>query len=169
MNDTPAVRSEVSLKSEDALVLFKLYEEAAEKTKAQAWSQTTWLLTLNAGIIAFSLDFYANHADTRGALLIECIAAVVGIVLCLFLIYLLHELGRHLSHYWTTSNQIALAYHPLTAFISKEDSEAARAPGCRTPFPKFCRRLQYLTLLFLGAHVGWVCIAIALLPPHKRL
>src|SRR6266704_447270 len=123
MNDTPAVRSEVSLKSEDALVLFKLYEEAAEKTKAQAWSQTTWLLTLNAGIIAFSLDFYANHADTRGALLIECIAAVVGIVLCLFLIYLLHELGRHLSHYSTTSDLYTLSHHhPLPISDQRERS-----------------------------------------------
>jgi uncharacterized membrane protein YfcA len=156
-------QTEMMLDGTDAIALFKFYEDAADKTKAHAWSQTTWLLTLNSGILAFSLDYYAKHTVTRGALLIECLAALVGAALCAFLLYLLHELGSHISHYWTTSNQIAAAFQPLTPFISKKDARAAREPGYRAPFPKFCRRLQGMALLFCSAHVGWAVVAFALI------
>ena len=147
-----------------ALELFKFYEAAAEKTKAQAWAQTTWILSLNAAIIAFSLNFYAEHPTLRGTWLIEVVAAIVGLVLCLFLIYMLQELGKHLSNYWTASNRLAVGYPPLIPYIGKKDAKAAqkpRYPGA--PFPPFCRRLQVLTGLFLCVHLAWICIARALL------
>jgi hypothetical protein len=61
---------------------FKFYEEAAEKTKAHAWSQTTWILALNAGILAFSLQLYVEHASAFAFIPIEIICALVGIALC---------------------------------------------------------------------------------------
>jgi hypothetical protein len=143
--------------------LFKFYEEAAEKAKALAWSQTTWILTLNAGIMAVSLDFYAKNGTHPRLILIEGISAGVGVVLCLFLVYLLHELGGHIRHYWTTSNRIAASNEHLVAFISPSDAEAARVARYRAPFPAFCRRLQWLAGLFVVAHVGWLGIVVVVL------
>lgn len=149
-----ASKLEASKPSEHVPDLFKFYEEAAEKTKAHAWAQTTWVLALNAGIIGFSLNFFASHGNATGFVLIEGIAASVGVFLCLFLIYLLNELGRHISHYWTISNRLASASPALAGFLSASDLAAARA-GRAAPFPAFCRRLQFLAALFAAAHVGW--------------
>jgi hypothetical protein len=156
-SETP-IQTYMGLTSEQTLASFKFYEEAAEKAKSHAWSQTTWILALNAGIMAFSLKFYAEHSTVRGFLLIEVISAGVGIVLSAFLIYLLQELGGHISHYWTTSNKIAATYAPLTSFIGEKDADQARTPHYRAGFPAFCRRLQFLAGLFIAAHAGWTFV-----------
>lgn len=141
--------------------LFKFYEEAAEKTKAHAWAQTTWILTLNSGILAFSLNFFANHPSQDHFLLVEGVCTAVGVVLCLFLIYLLQELGGHISHYWTSSNRLAAGNAQLADFVFPNDIEAVRA-GRAAPFPPFCRRLQILAGMFAGAHVVWLVIVASL-------
>ena len=90
---------------EHTLEAFKFYETRADNTKAHAWAQTTWILTLNAGLLAFSLDLYANHSSLRGFAAIEWLVALAGVVLCGFLIYTLRELGRHIAHYWTSAKR----------------------------------------------------------------
>lgn len=81
-----------------ALEMFKFYEEAAERTKGHAWSQTTWILTLNAGILAFSLNLYAEYS-TRipffAFLVIEWISCLAGLILCTLLFFVIRELGEH--------------------------------------------------------------------------
>jgi hypothetical protein len=154
-----------SVANEADLATFKFYEEAAEKAKEHAWSQTTWILTLNAATLGFSLNFYADHKADSAFVLIESIAGGVGVVLCLFLIYLLHEAGSHIQHYWTTSNKLAARDAYLAPFIGPEDAAAARGDEYSAPFPKFCKRLQLLAALFLAAHVGWVAVATIHLAP----
>jgi hypothetical protein len=158
-----AERADASLTLQQAFEAFKFYEEAAEKTRTHAWSQTTWILTLNAGIIAFSLNFYAQHSTNPAFLPIELVAVGVGLVLCLFLIYLLQQLGGHISHYWTTSNKLAAGYPPLKPFISEKDARQAGKPDYRAPFPAFCRRLQFLAVLFMAAHLGWAVVVVRVL------
>ena len=140
------------------LEIFKFYEEAAEKAKAHAWSQTTWILTLNAGILAFSVTFFAEHRDTPAFLFIELLSAGVGVVLSGFLIYLLYELGKHIRNYWTQSNTIAATYAPLRQFVGEKTAKAAEAPEYSAEFPPFCIRLQILAGLFIVAHVGWASV-----------
>ncbi len=153
---TEIIPAASSLSPDQTLNLFKFYEEAAEKAKAHAWSQTTWILTLNAAILGFSVNFYASNSDKPAFFAIELLSSGVGVVLCGFLVYLLNELGGHISHYWASSNRIAAGYVPLIPFIGESNATAARASDYRVGFPAFCRRLQYLAILFLGAHLGWV-------------
>lgn len=73
------------LSLDQALEAFKFYEEAAERTKGHAWSQTTWILTLNAGILAFSLNLYAEYSTKIpfiAFLVIEWISCIAGLTLC---------------------------------------------------------------------------------------
>ena len=63
---------------------FKFYEEAAERTKSHAWTQSLWLLTLNGAILAFSLNLYLAHASVRGFLFIEWLSTLAGLVLCAY-------------------------------------------------------------------------------------
>jgi hypothetical protein len=149
-----------SFECSDKLELFKFYEEAAEKAKAHAWAQTTWILAINAGIIGFSVTFFADKCGEPGFFVIECLAAGVGVVLCAFLLDVVTELGGHISHYWTSSNTIAASYPPLTQFISADDAKHAASLGYRAGFPRFCRRLQVLACLFLLAHVAWLTFVL---------
>jgi hypothetical protein len=144
------------LTSDQTLNLFKFYEEAADKAKAHAWAQTTWVLTLNAAILGFSVNYFASNAGKPAFFAIELLSSAVGIVLCGFLLYLLTELGGHISHYWASSNRIAAGYAALVPFVGESNARAALASDYRVPFPAFCRRLQYLVALFIVAHLGWL-------------
>ena len=112
---TEIIPAASSLSPDQTLNLFKFYEEAAEKAKAHAWSQTTWILTLNAAILGFSVNFYASNSDKPAFFAIELLSSGVGVVLCGFLVYLLNELGGHISHYWLlpTASQLdtCLSFH----------------------------------------------------------
>jgi hypothetical protein len=152
--------SSADLAPKERLELFKFYEEAAEKTKAHAWTQTSWILTLNAGVLGFSLTLYLEKANDPLFIYIELLSAGVGVVLCVFLFYVLNELGRHIRNYWTTSNKLAAPYPPLASFIGESEVLKAREPKYEAEFPAFCRRLQYLAVLFLFAHVGWAGFVI---------
>ncbi len=150
--------TEVSLAPEHKLEIFKFYQEAAEKTKVHAWSQTTWILTLNAGIMVFSLSFFAEYRTAPAFLFIEVLSAGVGVVLSGFLIYLLYELGKHIRNYWTQSNRIAAGYAPLRRFVGEDNAKAAERPNYCAKYPAFCIRLQMLAALFVVAHVGWAIV-----------
>jgi hypothetical protein len=150
--------SEASLTPSEKLETFKFYEEASGKTKAHAWTQTAWILTLNAGVIAFSLNLYLEHANDPAFLVIEYVSAGVGIVLCVFLIYVLNELGTHISNYWASSNRIAADLPLLVSYIGKDNARQVKGAKDQPEFPKFCRRLQYLAVLFMLGHIGWALL-----------
>jgi hypothetical protein len=138
--------------AEEDIDLFKFYEEAAEKAKGHAWTQSSWVLSLNAGIFVL----IANLKDS--SFFFHLISAFAGVVLAAYLIYVLGELGNHIRTYWTSSNKIAAKSAGLMDFIGEKDKFEAKLPGYRAEFPRFCRRLQFLAFLFVFAHLGWVVV-----------
>jgi hypothetical protein len=140
---------------------YEFYEEAARNTKTHAWSQTTWILSLNAGVLAFSVNLYAVDPGLPALVLIELLTAAVGLVLSGFLLYMLQELGKHISNYWMKANKFAASFKPLARLIMTPE-EAASALTAEDPpeFPDFCRRLRWLTILFMLAHVGWAHLVL---------
>ena len=68
-------RPEDKLERRESFDLFKLYEEASEKTKTHVWSQTSWILTLSTAILAFSVNLYVEHRTVLGFLWIVWIVA----------------------------------------------------------------------------------------------
>jgi hypothetical protein len=95
--------------SPDHLVeLFKLYEAGAEKAKERAWTSATWVLSLNAAILAFDFDFFQKSGRTPVFAIVEGLSALVGVGLCFFLVILLQNFGKYIRHYWTSSNKIAV-------------------------------------------------------------
>jgi hypothetical protein len=116
-------------------------------------AQSSWILSLNAGIFVLT----ANLKDP--SFVLRLASAFAGIILTVYLIYILGEIGNHIRTYWASSNKIAAKSPKLRDFIGDKDSYEARLPGYRAEFPRFCRRLQILAFLFLFAHVGWVTVA----------
>jgi hypothetical protein len=155
-----------ALSLDKALEMFKFYEEAAEKTKGHAWSQTTWILTLNAGILAFSLNLFAAYSTKIpfGAfLVIEWISCIAGLALCGLLFFVIRELGEHIANYWETANKLAVKYAPLSELIGEKTAAKARSPTYREEFPKFCTRLMLPVALFMAAHVVWAIVVTVLM------
>lgn len=153
--------------SKEALDMFKFYEEAAEKAKQHAWSATTWILALNAGILAFAFDFFGKNFGRPGFVVLEIASAIVGLGLSGFLVYLLYEAGRHIRHYWTSANTIAAFQPSLESFIGANEAEKVRqARKARIKyeagFPAFCLRLQLLAALFALVHVGTAAFLVYL-------
>jgi hypothetical protein len=161
--------SETSLTPSQKLETFKFYQEASEKTKVHAWTQTAWILTLNAGVIAFSLNLYLDHAKDPAFLVIEFISAGVGIVLCVFLFYALVELGNHIRRFWTYSNRIKADFPPLASLVRKHNALQVNEANNKVKFPMFCRRLQFLAVLFAFAHIGWALFVTIISARHYLL
>jgi hypothetical protein len=144
-----------------ALDYFKFYEAAAEKTKAHAWSQTTWILTLNAGIMAFSTDFYGDHRELPGLRLIEGLAAEF-IALCLFLVYLLQELGGTLDTTGlrqTSSRQGTWRLRPSSVQRMRRRHQLSY----RADFPPSASDCRSWRPFLLG-HAGWLFVVLKLVP-----
>ena len=70
--------------------MMKYYDEAAAKAKGRIWTITSWILALNAGIIAYSLKFYVDHRALN-FLPFELIFCTIGIVLCSFTLCLIGD------------------------------------------------------------------------------
>src|SRR5262245_46549230 len=102
--------------------LFKFYEEAANRAKTDAWTQTTWVLALVGAILAFSMKLYVEHRDVPGHLIITWACAAAGVLLVCYVAYVLHQLAKHIRHYWTTSNRLAAAHPMLRTYIPAEDA-----------------------------------------------
>jgi hypothetical protein len=154
-SSSSAQQTPAQLSSNDSMELFKFYEGAADKAKDRSWTLTTWVLALNAGLLAFSFDFFAKNAASPAFVVIEAASAAVGVALCGFLIYMLRENGGHVSHYWTSSNKIAAAEPKLRPFIgAKEADRALNKPNYKAPFPSYCRRLELLAAAFAVVHLA---------------
>lgn len=107
MQPTEKLPGTESLAPEKLFEFFKFYEEAAARIKSHAWTQSTWILTLNGAILGFSLDLDVDHASVRGFLFIEWLSVLSGLLLCTYLMFVLYELGRHIRNYLTASNRLA--------------------------------------------------------------
>lgn len=143
---------------------FKFYEEAAERTKAHAWTQSSWLLTLNSAVLAFSVQLYVEHADIRGFLFMEWLLCAAGLILCGYIALVLVELGSHIRNYWTAANRIAVDNELLSHYIGAKAAAAARAPEYKADFPRFIARLMVPAVLFAVAHLTWATYVTVLTP-----
>lgn len=123
------------------LELFKFYEGGSEKVKDRIWTSTTWVLTLNTAILAFAFDYFDRRAGKSGFILVELLAALVGVGLSFFLIYLLRSFGAYVEHYWKCSDELATG-HPSLKHLTQ------------APPSRFWVLLQILAACFAIVHLG---------------
>ena len=105
--------------------LFKFYEEASQRTKADAWTQTTWVLTLSGAILAFSVEVYLEHPGSPGFAAITWSCAVAGLVLTAYIMFVQHQLATHIRTYWTAANRLAASDPFLRDYISSKAAAMA--------------------------------------------
>lgn len=78
------------METPDYFEMMKYYDEAIAKAKGRIWTITSWILALNAGIIAYSLKFYVDHSNLN-FLPFELMFCTVGMVLCIFTMSLIGD------------------------------------------------------------------------------
>lgn len=127
------------------------YEGMADKSKSRAWSLTTWILTLNSGLFAFGIKFYSENQKDPNFLMIELACCGIGILLCLFLSYVLYEQGRHLRGYWQVTDRI------LSKHTWLSETTGIEPEGKPIAFPRFCIWLILLSCLFI---VGFLFMGV---------
>jgi len=119
------------------------YEGMADKSKSRAWSLTTWILTLNSALFAFCIKFYSENLDDPYFLIIELAGCSIGLLLSIFLCFVVFEQGKHLKTYWAITDKIMKDNSWLTD-ITGEVSD-----GRTIKFPPFCQWLLVLSGLFI--------------------
>lgn len=161
----PSSQPGESLSAGELLNAFRFYQEAAERTKGQAWNQTTWLLTLNAAILAFSINVYLDHQTAKGFLLLEAFAGVAGMVLCGYTLFVLDELGKHIQNDWTNATRVAVDVPGLLPYMGLASSVGLRDPAYLASFPRFIERLRIPVVFFAVGHLAWFVAVAALSCP----
>jgi hypothetical protein len=175
--DWAASVQQQAMPAEQLFELFTLYEEAARATKTTAWTQTTWILTLSAGVLGFSVDQQVEgNAQSASAdpLALVVLACALATILALFLFWALNDLGHHIANYWSIADGIKKSLPSLDALVALPEkrstpSVADRLRGAlggmdkstkqrRDPrtLPHFVVRLHVLNVLFLATHIGWL-------------
>lgn len=144
-----------NLDFQSAFKLIEFYQNAANTVKNRTWTITTWILTVNAALIAFCFQLYANNSKIHGFLSIQASICVVGIVLCIFLRVLINDQGKHLRRYWTNENKVGAWNTKVQSLIlEKKTVEIVLQENYRADFPRFCKRLRFLSSMFLVGFIG---------------
>jgi len=172
-------RNSDKLGADKIIDVYKFYEESAARTKGHAWSQTTWILALNAGLLAFSAKLYSERREAaklplEGFLIVEWALALGGVCLCAVLFYVLGELGIHIRNYWEGANKVRAEYPVLDRllFIPPDDGSSRWRRILKpldfdnTPLPGFCLRLRFFAVLFIFADLAWALIVTVLVLRH---
>jgi hypothetical protein len=136
--------------------LFKFYENASQRTKSDAWTQTTWVLTISGAVLGFSMKLYVEHRDVPGFFVIAWLCAIAGVVLSAYVTYVLHQLAIYLRTYLTAANRLAAPDPFLKEYISAKDADAALHPKYEADYPQFIVRLLIPPLFFAVGHIAWV-------------
>jgi hypothetical protein len=99
----------------DDLVLWKHFQEDANKIKERMWTITTWLFTLITGLIGFIFKFFTilgnsdNDQISSGIFLeplIVILLGIVGLFICIFTYQMVSSYGKHITTCWKRSNFI---------------------------------------------------------------
>ena len=123
-----AANSRAAVDLDRRFQMFKFYEDAAKRIKADAWTQTTWILTLGGAVLGFSMNMYVTHRDFPAFSVIAGACAASGIVLAAYAAYVLRELAEHVQHYWTSVNGLAASHPMLKGYIpAKGEGQPVRA------------------------------------------
>lgn len=157
-------------------------EEAAVKNKEMAWSQTTWLLAINTGILGYSVHLYVEDRETPGLIILELLAAGVGCGLCSLSNLLLGEIERHIQNAWNRSRDLIHCEtgECFNGWLSGKSKKKPASDQLETPESSksekkspvdqaenhesipFIDRLRLITWMFLVAHLTWLVVVFYL-------
>lgn len=138
-----------ALPLDKAIELIKFYEDLASTIKSRTWAITTWVLTLNAALLAYSFQLYLEPERPPEFLLLVLAISIVGIALSIYLFIFISDQGQHLRHYWTMENKVGAWNSSVRGLVMDQlGFEEARDDDYSARFPQFAARLRLLAVMF---------------------
>ena len=147
------------------LGLWKQFNDDADKTKDRMWTIASWMFTLQAGLLAFIGKYWSENPESKFKIAnpVIAIATGVGIILCIYSIYMISQYGYHINSMWNRANIIRRQIPGLSDiwFINntkkiEDDKNAKDERG----LPAISRNLIYLCIVFMVVFIVLLVIAI---------
>ncbi len=118
------------------------------------------------GILAFSMKIFIDHCKVPALPIIAWACALAGLLLSAYIVYVLHQLAKHIRTYWTAANRLAAPDEFLSSYIGPDEADAARSKeGYRASYPPFVCRLFVPPIMLGMGHLAWATYAAQHLCP----
>lgn len=141
------------------LQMYQFHEESAQEYKSDAWTQTTWILTLSGAVLGFSIDKHVSQRNSPDAIIIMLACAVVGIALAVYAMWVLNDMAHHVQRHWAKANRLVASTPGLMKYIDPAGSQPAMTAMVEKP--KAITRLLWIVMAFSLGHVMWAVYASA--------
>lgn len=139
--------------------MYQFHELSAQKYKSDAWTQTTWILTLSGAVLGFSIDKYVSQRNSPDAIIITLACAVAGLALAVYAMWVLNDMAHHVQRHWAMATRLVASTQGLMKYIDPAGSQPAMTAMVEKP--KAITRLLWIVMAFSLGHVMWVVYASA--------
>jgi hypothetical protein len=141
------------------LQMYQFHEVSAQKYKSDAWTQTTWILTLSGAVLGFSIDKHVSHRNSPDTIIITLACAVAGLALAVYAMWVLNDMARHVQRHWAMATRLVASTPGLMKYIDPAGSQPAVTDMVEKP--KAITRLLWIVMAFSLGHVMWAVYASA--------
>lgn len=141
------------------LQMYQFHEVSAQKYKSDAWTQTTWILTLSGAVLGFSIDKHVSQRNSPDAIVITLACAVAGLALAVYAMWVLNDMARHVQRHWAMATRLVASTQGLMKYIDPAGSQPVMTAVVEKP--KAITRLLWIVMAFSLGHVMWVVYASA--------
>lgn len=141
------------------LQMYQFHEASAQQYKSDAWTQTTWILTLSGAVLGFSIDKYVSQRSSPDAIVITLACAVAGLALAVYAMWVLNDMAHHVQRHWAMATRLVASTPGLMKYIDPAGSQPAMTAMVEKP--KAITRLLWIVMTFSLGHVMWAVYASA--------
>ena len=142
---------------DDYLDLWKYFQGRADSLKESMFESVTWIIGFAAAVLGFVLAEFIDLNDSnmvinhRGLAILFC---AVGIVFCIYALFLLGEFAAHIQGNWDRANECEKQVEGLTSII--------RASKQGPKWGQIWHKVGLIVSLFILAFVivGFLCATV---------
>jgi hypothetical protein len=114
------------LEDDDYLKLWMYFQDRADNIKEAMFKTLTWIVGYAAALLGFIFLILTNYETTKAAVarpLIVALAAVAGLVICLYSWFALSESAKHIQRNWTHAIACGKQVDGLAAILRSGDNK----------------------------------------------
>ena len=148
-----------ALSDADYFDLWKYFQAQAELLKANMFQSVTWIIGFAAAVLGFILAEFVDFEGSGIAVVNRVVAilfCVVGLVLCLYALFLLSEFAGHINRNWERSDRCLKRVDRLQIIINPHSirnprSKKAETPRNRDKWGEIWHKIGFVVSLFIIA------------------
>ena len=113
------------LKDDDYLKLWMYFQDRADNVKEAMFKTLTWIVGYAAALLGFIFLILTNYETAKAAVArssVVALAAVAGLVICLYSWFALSESAKHIQRNWTHAIACSTQVDGLEAIVCSGDN-----------------------------------------------